>query len=123
MASRCVVLISLLHARRCWVTLEQPAGSLMIHHVRFQQMIAKISFFVDRLELGRFGAPSTKAILMYSNRAVVTALRSHYILGKSPKSPGLVERLGEDARGVMRVRGIEDFGSRGSPDIVSVSAS
>lgn len=74
-------------------------------HTRFQDFFKRIPTFVERIELGKFCAPSPKAVTIYSNRPCVARLHNKYTLDKSPKSPGLVHRA-TDSDGITKVWGL-----------------
>lgn len=67
MVARVMLLYRLAVALGLAVILEQPTSSLMQHHYRFQALMAWITLFRVRVDLGYFGADSQKPIYLYSN--------------------------------------------------------
>jgi hypothetical protein len=58
---------------------EQPRGSLMESHPRFQEMMQKFRLFRHHTKLWDFGGASEKALWMYSQKPWVVELDRYCI--------------------------------------------
>lgn len=68
-----LILWVLLAKNVLWL-LEQPGTSLMVHHPRFQQLIAQREIKRAWVWMGAFGARSPKASLLYAAHDVIAEL-------------------------------------------------
>lgn len=106
MAAR-VVLLALLYSSRgaMWIV-EQPQGSLLEYHPRFQWLLGKMPVFKVCVRMGEFGAGTEKATWLYSNRQEVARLEDYRLRrwASSMSSGSLVNRFVDDS-GTQRCRG------------------
>ena len=60
-----------LEARGAWWIVEQPTGSLLSDHPRFQQFIASVDVWSHTAHMGMFGSATRKPTWLFSNRPCV----------------------------------------------------
>ena len=66
MVARACLMIAICCAKQVWWLLEQPSGSLLELHPRFQELAAMLQIFRKFIQMGRFGAGSKKGTWLYS---------------------------------------------------------
>ena len=65
--SRLVILCMIAVARGCDFIIEQPAGSIMFSHPRFQQLLRSMQIWQVRFFQGHYGATTNKLTMLWSN--------------------------------------------------------
>jgi len=65
--SRLVILCMIAVARGCDFIIEQPAGSIMFSHPRFQQLLRSMQVWQVRFFQGHYGATTNKLTVLWSN--------------------------------------------------------
>ena len=105
MVSRLVLLLFIYEARGAWWLLEQPVGSLMIHHPRLQEFLQRgFSVWRTTVRMGCFGGDSAKPLWIYSNRPWVRELSMYTTQWSSSGTESLVYTY-VDSDGNRRVNG------------------
>ena len=74
MVSKLVLLLTVLEAKSSMWIVEQPAGSLMIHHPRWVWFLRRRKVFRVFLHMADFGGGSAKPTWIYSNRPDIDGL-------------------------------------------------
>ena len=92
MVSRTVLICWLLMSLGVLVILEQPRGSLMELHPRFQSLLRQFPMWRTHIEMGDFGASTRKPTWLYSNYGFVGELNGY---------PACRARVPKDARPLM----------------------
>ena len=67
MASRVALLLLLLTALRCFVSVEQPATSVLEYHPKLQMVFSSTQFFQLRFAMWIFGGRTNKPTVLYCN--------------------------------------------------------
>ena len=71
MVSRLVLLLYIAASNGVMFVVEQPKGSLLQYHPRFQQLMADMQLWRKFISMRAFGAHSSKGTWLYSNRMCV----------------------------------------------------
>jgi hypothetical protein len=77
LAARTLIIIMIAHALGCFWVLEQPRGSMMELHPRFQEVLKNIRAWRHSLSMQDYGAPSPKPTWLYASQLV--ALEKRFI--------------------------------------------
>jgi len=67
LACRTLIVLFICQAMGCFWILEQPKGSLMQLHPRFQEFMGRITTFRHAISMGDYGAASRKPTWLYAS--------------------------------------------------------
>ena len=103
-----VCLLLLLQSAKCiiWL-LEQPRGSLLEYHPRFQDLLGKVKIWRVAIELGRFGAGTAKPTWVYTNSERGLELQARQTHSPMGYSEELVKKTANE-HGQVCITGIKD---------------
>ena len=77
MVSRTILIIWLLTARGCLWVLEQPSGSTMQYHPRFNELLTRVKIYRTHVRMCEFGGDSVKGTWLYSAHKLIGRIGSY----------------------------------------------
>jgi hypothetical protein len=77
MVSRLCLLLMLLSSRGIWWIVEQPRGSLLEHHPRFQELMTVITIYRHMIKMIDYNLPHEKPTWLYSNESFISDIDQH----------------------------------------------